>query len=195
MRQSMTRRGFVGATMAFVASGCVPFRRSNSFGGKVTTNYLVGDVALALAAPIYVAEARTYLVPFPAESIERARKVYPPALVAGMQFGVVALYQKCTHLGCKVPWCSTSRWFECPCHAAEFNRVGERKGGPAPRGLDHFAVAVDGGKVVIDSRQVFVGAADGTNTTGQEAEGPHCVGSARSDGGTNAPTLASTTAA
>ena len=199
MRRLMTRRSVLGGTLAFVASGCVPFRRSNSFGGKITTNYRVGDVALALAEPIYVAEARTYLVPFPPESIERAAKVYPPALVAGMQLGVVALYQKCTHLGCKVPWCSTSRWFECPCHAALFNRVGERKGGPAPRGLDHFAVVIDGGKVVIDSRQVFIGAADGTNTTGQEAEGPHCVGSVNvsvgSDGGANAPTLAPTTAA
>ena len=54
--------------------------------------------------------------------------------------GFVALYQKCVHLGCRVPFCETSQWFECPCHGSQYNRVGEKKGGPAPRGLDRFAV-------------------------------------------------------
>jgi cytochrome b6-f complex iron-sulfur subunit len=80
------------------------------------------------------------------------------------------------HLGCKVPWCKSSQWFECPCHGSQYNRVGEKKGGPAPRGLDRFAVTVDGGFVTVDSGQRTDGPAIGVNTTGQEAEGPHCVG-------------------
>ena len=93
-----------------------------------------------------------------------------------MEEGVVALYQKCPHLGCRVPECKTSQWFECPCHGSQFNRVGEKKGGPAPRGMDHFIVAVSAsGDVVIDTSTVFLGAPIGTNTSGQEAEGPHCI--------------------
>ena len=52
--------------------------------------------------------------------------------------GIVALYQKCPHLGCRVPECVTSQWFECPCHGSQYNQVGEKKGGPAPRGMDRF---------------------------------------------------------
>ena len=68
-----------------------------------------------------------------------------------MEEGIVALYQKCVHLGCKVPWCATSQWFECPCHGSKYNRVGEKQGGPAPRGLDRFVVTVAGDKLTIDT--------------------------------------------
>ena len=59
----------------------------------------------------------------------------------GMAQGYVALYQKCPHLGCRVPWCQTSQWFECPCHGSKYNRVGEKRGGPAPRGMDRFVLS------------------------------------------------------
>ena len=92
-------------------------------------------------------------------------------------YGIVALYQKCPHLGCRVPQCASSQWFECPCHGSQYNQVGEKKAGPAPRGMDRFAISVDAsGDVVIDTGTVFTGPAIGTNTTGQEAEGPHCIG-------------------
>jgi cytochrome b6-f complex iron-sulfur subunit len=87
----------------------------------------------------------------------------------------VALYQKCPHLGCKVPFCATSQWFECGCHGSQYNRVGEKKGGPAPRGLDHFPVTIEGDSLVVDTGTVILGASIGTNTTGQELEGPNCV--------------------
>ena len=42
--------------------------------------------------------------------------------------------------------------------------------------MDRFAVIVSGtGDVVIDTGTPFTGPAIGTNTTGQEAEGPHCI--------------------
>jgi cytochrome b6-f complex iron-sulfur subunit len=54
--------------------------------------------------------------------------------------------------------------------------VGEKKGGPAPRGLDRFGISVGGdGSVTVDtSKPPYLGPPIGTNTTGQEAEGPHC---------------------
>ena len=100
---------------------------------------------------------------------------YQP-LLGGMENGVVALYQKCPHLGCRVPECKSSQWFECPCHGSQYNRVGEKKAGPAPRGMDQFAITVTPtSDVVVDTSTVFTGAPIGTNTTGQEAEGPHCI--------------------
>ena len=92
-----------------------------------------------------------------------------------MDAGIIALYQKCVHLGCRVPACLTSQWFECGCHGSQYNRVGEKKGGPAPRGLDRFAMAVSGGSLSVDTGKIIQGPAIGVNTTGQEAEGPHCV--------------------
>jgi cytochrome b6-f complex iron-sulfur subunit len=56
--------------------------------------------------------------------------------------------------------------------------VGEKKGGPAPRGLDRFPLTVDpvAQTITINTNPgvLAVGPPIGTNTTGQEAEGPHC---------------------
>jgi cytochrome b6-f complex iron-sulfur subunit len=86
------------------------------------------------------------------------------------------LYQRCTHLGCRVPFCDSSQWFECPCHAALFDRVGEYREGPAPRGLDLMAARVERGRLIVDSGALVRGLPVGTNTTHQEPEGPFCVG-------------------
>ena len=80
--------------------------------------------------------------------------------------------------------CDTSQWFECPCHGSQYNQVGEKKGGPAPRGLDRFAMSVDGGVFTVDTGIIIQGPPIGTNTTGQEAEGPHCI-----TGGGEAPLM------
>ena len=93
----------------------------------------------------------------------------------GWKPGYVALYQKCVHLGCRVPWCASSQWFECPCHGSKYNRVGEKQGGPAPRGLDRFALAVSGGNIIVDTGLLVLGPPIGTNTTGQSPEGAPCV--------------------
>jgi cytochrome b6-f complex iron-sulfur subunit len=42
--------------------------------------------------------------------------------------------------------------------------------------MDHWPVSVSAtGDVVIDTSTPVAGAPIGTNTTGQEAEGPHCI--------------------
>ena len=95
-----------------------------------------------------------------------------------MEAGFIALWQTCPHLGCRVPQCVTSQWFECPCHGSQYNRVGEKKGGPAPRGMDRFAMQRRARPVTSWSTPArsIQGPPIGTNTTGQEAEGPHCIG-------------------
>jgi cytochrome b6-f complex iron-sulfur subunit len=86
----------------------------------------------------------------------------------------MALYQKCVHLGCRVPWCESSKWFECPCHGSRYNRWGEYQFGPAPRGLDRFAVSVEGGRVFVDTSKVVTGPSRGAGSLQQPPEGPHC---------------------
>ena len=88
--------------------------------------------------------------------------------------GFMALYQKCVHLGCRVPWCESSAWFECPCHGSRYNRWGEYQFGPAPRGLDRFPVTIEEGRVIVDTSTIVTGPPRTVNALPQPPEGPHC---------------------
>jgi cytochrome b6-f complex iron-sulfur subunit len=124
----------------------------------------------------YYPEGRMWVTRYPASALGAARAVYSEPELAGMELGYTALYQKCVHLGCRVPECATSQWFECQCHGSQYNRNGEKKGGPAPRGLDRFPITGSPSSISVDTGTIIQGPPIGTNTTGQEAEGPHCVG-------------------
>ena len=124
----------------------------------------------------YYPEGRMWVTQYPAAALGAAQSTYSPPELVGMEAGYTALYQKCVHLGCRVPSCLTSQWFECQCHGSQYNRNGEKKGGPAPRGLDRFPMTVSGTSISVDTGTIIQGPPIGTNTTGQEAEGPHCVG-------------------
>ena len=119
-----------------------------------------------------------WLTNYPSYAIEKAKQAYSQPVLNSMEAGIVVVYQKCPHLGCRVPSCATSQWFECPCHGSQYNQAGEKKGGPAPRGMDRFVTEVSGGVLNVDTGTVIQGPPIGVNTTGQEAEGPHCVGGA-----------------
>lgn len=167
--------GFAAALIAFLWKGA-----DSGFGSKINAGKLEDVISQIRANKgfLYLPEARAWVTEYPKEAISKADAIYAGQgpVFSGMSEGIVALYQKCPHLGCKVPECKTSQWFECPCHGSQYNRVGEKKGGPAPRGMDRFGVSVNNGLVVIDTGTVFGGPPIGVNTTGQEAEGPHCVG-------------------
>ena len=185
----VTRRQFLnrslGGMFAFALSGfgaaCIAFlwpTLKGGFGSKVT----VGPLADALAEmaetkePIYNPEGRFYLNPYPKDAVAKAKTIDAYASVMpGYEAGLVALYQKCPHLGCRVPWCGSSQWFECPCHGSQYNRVGEKRAGPAPRGMDRFVVEVTGGTVSVDTKTVVPGPPLGIDSTGQQIEGPHCA--------------------
>jgi cytochrome b6-f complex iron-sulfur subunit len=166
--------GFGAAVLAFLW----PPPTSGGFGSKVVVGS-VGDIQKSLASkvPFYNAQARTYINPYPTDpgAIDKASKVYSTSVVNGMKQGYVALYQRCVHLGCRVPWCASSQWFECPCHGSKYNRVGEKKGGPAPRGLDRFVLSIAGGQMSVDTGTIIQGPPIGTDTTGQGQDGPHCT--------------------
>ena len=150
------------------------------FGSKINAGKIDDVIQLIRQNKgfLYLSEARAWVTEYPKDALGKGQAVYggQAPVFTGMQAGIVALYQKCPHLGCRVPECKSSQWFECPCHGSQYNRVGEKKGGPAPRGMDRFGVAITNGVLTIDTGAVFAGPSIGINTTGQEAEGPHCVG-------------------
>ena len=150
---------------------------AGGFGSKIKVGKL-SDIQAAIddgEGFAYYPEGRMWVTNYPSAALDKAKAAYSPPELAGMEEGFIALYQKCPHLGCRVPQCLSSQWFECGCHGSQYNRVGEKKGGPAPRGMDRFAMTVDGGVLTVDTGTVIEGPPIGTNTTGQEAEGPHCV--------------------
>jgi cytochrome b6-f complex iron-sulfur subunit len=65
--------------------------------------------------------------------------------------GLLALYRKCTHLGCAVPWDQAQKQFICPCHASAFDGTGAVLNPPAPRPLDLFPVSIVNGEVQVDT--------------------------------------------
>jgi len=44
--------------------------------------------------------------------------------------------------------------------------------------MDRFAMSVTNGVLTVDTGTIIQGPPIGTNTTGQEAEGPNCIGQA-----------------
>jgi len=174
--------GFGLASIAFLWP-----QLGGGFGSAIRVG-LVSDVLSEIRGSngfLYRAEGRMWITEYPNGAVEKARAAYSAneltgmeaGLALGLDGGVVALYQKCPHLGCRVPECVTSQWFECPCHGSQYNRVGEKRGGPAPRGMDRFAMSVSAdGVLTVDTGTIIQGPPIGTNTTGQEAEGPNCIG-------------------
>jgi cytochrome b6-f complex iron-sulfur subunit len=164
--------GFGAGVLAFLwPSG------AGGFGSKINVGS-IDDIKADIADGggfAYYPEGRMWITEYPSSALDKARAVYSPSELTGMEEGLVALYQKCPHLGCRVPACDSSQWFECGCHGSQYNRVGEKRGGPAPRGMDHFAVEISGSSFVVNTGEIIEGPPIGTNTTGQEPEGPHCV--------------------
>src|SRR2546423_5149082 len=96
--------GFGAAVLAFLWP-----KLGGGFGNKITLGK-VSDVLQQIdqtRAPVYFPEGRVYINPYPKSALDKAKKSYSAAVLPGMEAGVVALYQKCVHLGCRVPWCQT----------------------------------------------------------------------------------------
>lgn len=72
--------------------------------------------------------------------------------------GLMALYTKCPHLGCAVPWVGPAdnpHAFQCPCHGSMYDYAGAKTGGPAPRAMDYMGVSVDAnGTVLVDTGNI-----------------------------------------
>ena len=157
-RQFLTRlwqagAGLVAAAGAWTSWDLLQPGETSGFGGKVRT---IPPESVPDTGVIEVPAARSYLVRIDGE--------------------LRAISRKCTHLGCGVPWCESSSQFECPCHGSVFNRAGEFRAGPAPRGMDYHPVEIgDDGLVYIDTGTVEEGTAPGVETIDEPVTGPSCA--------------------
>ncbi len=159
---------FGGATIAFLWPSL-----KGGFGSVIAAGK-VEDIKTAISegkGVAYFGQGRFYIVPWSGHSSGDV-DYEQEGLTAE---GIMPLYQRCVHLGCRVPWCEQSQWFECPCHGSKYNHAGEYQLGPAPRGLDRFAITIDNGSVFIDTSQVVLGPPRGTNTIDEPPQGPFCV--------------------
>jgi cytochrome b6-f complex iron-sulfur subunit len=89
--------------------------------------------------------------------------------------GLLALWWKCPHLGCTVPWRDNfsfvspetgqqkTGWFRCPCHGSTYNDAGVRVFGPAPRSMDRMAITIDPATGRIDVNTGDITKGDVTN--------------------------------
>ena len=78
--------------------------------------------------------------------------------------GFLALYRKCPHLGCPVPWDPNEpSWdaikpegkFWCRCHGSEYDRFGVKHAGPAPRPMDLMSATIDEkGDIFVDTGKI-----------------------------------------
>ncbi len=86
--------------------------------------------------------------------------------------GLLALWRKCPHLGCTVPWrpnfvwpdpvtgAPKTGWFRCPCHGSTYTDAGVRVFGPAPRSMDTMALSISNGRITVDTGNITKGAPD-----------------------------------
>ena len=126
--------------------------------------------------PIFMAAAQSWIVPFEPDLQDTSSfSGLPVVATDGSEPGVMALWQRCVHLGCRVPECLSSQGFECPCHGSKYNFHGEYEDGPAPRNMDRFAVEIDdGGDLIIQTGQV-VETSRASSKTIAYPQGPSCL--------------------
>jgi cytochrome b6-f complex iron-sulfur subunit len=142
-RRQFVRNAALGATGAVLgllgaATGLMLWpNKTGAFGSEITVR--AEDVPPVDGAPFRHIQGKFYLM--------------------HAEEGLLALYTKCPHLGCTVPWvgpADSPNAFQCPCHGSMYDYVGVRTGGPAPRPMDLMAVAIDPatGNVLVDTGEI-----------------------------------------
>jgi cytochrome b6-f complex iron-sulfur subunit len=119
-----------------------------------------GDLPIADGFPAYVAAARAFVV-----VIDPGRGGWSPGrddTGEGSVLNVRAMSQRCPHLGCRPNPCIEDFWFRCPCHQSRYDRLGIKAAGelfgPAPHGLDRYAIEVDAsGVLFVDTGRITLG--------------------------------------
>ena len=180
-RRQFFNRGLGGVFGLFLAQFGIaalafmwPKLRAGGFGSKINAGRaedLAAQVFLSdgRVSPLFVPAAQSYVVPFQGDTAGTSFEGLP--VVAG---GLMALWQRCVHLGCRVPQCQASQGFECPCHGSKYNYHGEYEDGPAPRNLDRFVVEVDDtGQFIIDTGTVIQTSRASTKSI-EYPQGPSC---------------------
>ena len=137
--------GTIMLLLAQFSAGFLAFfwpRKVGAFGGQINAgsagDYQVGEVKV-------FQEGKFYLSRVPE--------------------GVLALWWKCPHLGCTVPWkaddptmdqLASKGRFNCPCHGSIYDRYGLIVQGPAPRPMDVFPIEIREGRIFVNTNPTQV---------------------------------------
>lgn len=142
--------------------------------GALKADVLQGSTVV----PRFLPPAQAWIVPIDLTVLPGSSYEDVPFVVTGEQgdgIGLMALWMRCPHLGCRVPECIPSQGFECPCHGSKFNIHGEYAAGPAPRNMDRFAVSTnDAGELIIDTGTIVQTSRSRTYSANYP-QGPFCV--------------------
>jgi cytochrome b6-f complex iron-sulfur subunit len=147
--------GLVGSPLDFMW-----IRRLTGFGGPITVT--PDRVPPTGGDPVVIQEGRFYLLNLEAGTTPNGEQT--PG-------GVLALWRKCPHLGCTIPWRpdfsfqGRQGWFRCPCHGSTYTKEGGViVFGPAPRPMDVFPITVnDDRSLVVQTGRAFEGTGSPAN--------------------------------
>ncbi len=137
-------------------------RKPVGFGGVVTV--IKASIPPAGADPARISEGKFWL--------SNLLGAQGDVFQVGGTGGLLALYWKCPHLGCTVPWNPNFDggavnfpgiigWFRCPCHGSTYSRAGVRVYGPAPRPMDTMLLSVNSdGSLSVNTGKITLGGPD-----------------------------------
>lgn len=133
--------------------------KPTGFGGVVTVTK--DRVPVPGGEPVQISEGKFWL-----SNLSGAQG---DVLGVGSTGGILALYWKCPHLGCTVPWSPSfdgaavnfpgiTGWFRCPCHGSTYSRAGIRVYGPSPRPMDTMLLTVNAdGSLNVNTGKITLG--------------------------------------
>lgn len=139
-RRQVLRSGMYGTvglfmTQALIGSGVMFWpTKVTGFGAKILAPVRLSELRPG-DPPVRVREGRFYL--------------------SRLEDGIIALYWKCPHLGCTVPWNEAEGQFHCPCHGSIYDRTGQNLGGPAPRPMDYMPIEIEGENIWVDTGTII----------------------------------------
>ncbi|HYF91950.1 MAG TPA: Rieske 2Fe-2S domain-containing protein [Symbiobacteriaceae bacterium] len=125
----------IGLMFSGAAGGAGAFlwpAKVSGFGGLVTAPVKLSEIKVGDVIP--VREGKFYLT--------------------RTDDGLLALYWKCVHLGCTVPWNEAERQFKCPCHRSTYEITGQNIAGPATRPLDLMEITVEGEQITVNTGKI-----------------------------------------
>ena len=143
-RRDVMKWGLFGSLLAMLAGGGAAFlafytpKKTSPFGGIIKVPGAVSDYPVGTV--FRVREGKFYLSHVPE--------------------GLLALYWKCKHLGCTVPWKPDEEFqghqgvFHCPCHGSVYLQNGQNVAGPAPAPLDLMAITISGGVISVNTGKI-----------------------------------------
>ena len=141
-RRELLRAAFISATALAateLAISVAPFLRVNriaGLGASVSLTQTKAEILDRFSStkdePILFAQHRFFLI-------------HAPDAIA-------AVFRRCTHLGCAVPFAKDEDRFHCPCHQSIYDKhKALAVSGPTPRGLDLFHISEAEGRLTVDT--------------------------------------------